>query len=549
MKIVLIVQARMGSTRLPGKVLLPVMGRPILAYQLDRLKNVKYANEIVIATSDNKCDDSIVEYCEQNNVAFYQGSESDVLSRFFNAATKFKADIVVRLTADCPLIDPAVIDQVIAVYCEDMGQRTYVCNTLERTYPRGMDVEVFPVGLLHEANRYAKTKHDREHVTPYLIRNDLNNIVLRNVTYYKNISAYRFTLDYSKDFKQISSILNVALPDFSLTTLMATAKALQVDMHDNAEEKEEEKEKEKEKEKEEEKESKLLARFGLGSAQFGMYYGKFNRDGVPSIQKVNKILELGSKLGLSCIDTAHLYGESEIVLGHCRDNLNLFSIVTKTPRFSDEIILPDDAVMLRNAFYSSLKAMHQTSIDGLLIHHASNLLTDGGELLYEEMVKLKDEGLVRRIGVSAYTSHIVEKIHKTYPLDFVQLPINILDRRITSSEGLSRIAGMGIKIHARSAFLQGLLLASPDSLSAHFEPVRNILKTFHARAELAGISSMHAALHYLLRFPEIEKIIIGVESLGQLEDIFKNFPHEVEMDFDDLFTDRIEILNPVLWVN
>ena len=543
MKIVLIVQARMNSTRLPGKVLLPVMGRPMLAYQLDRLKNVKYASEIVIATSDNNCDDSIVEYCEQNNVAFYRGSESDVLSRFINAATKFKADIVVRLTADCPLIDPAVIDQVIAVYCEDMGQRTYVSNTLERTYPRGMDVEVFPVGLLHEANRYAKTKYDREHVTPYLIRNDLNNIVLRNVTYYKNSSAFRFTLDYSKDFKQISSILNAALPDFSLTTLMHTAKALQLALHDNAEQEQEQKQ------EQEQEQNKLLARFGLGSAQFGMYYGKFNRDGVPSIQKVNEILELSSKLGLSCIDTAHLYGESEEVLGQCRENLNLFSIITKTPRFSDEIILPDDAVMLRNAFYSSLKAMHQTSIDGLLIHHAANLLTDGGELLYEEMVKLKDEGLVRRIGISAYSSQIVEKIHKTYPLDFVQLPISILDRRITRDDILSRIAGMGIKIHARSVFLQGLLLASPDSLPAHFEPVRNILKTFHARAELAGISSAQAALHYLLRFPEIEKIIIGVESLVQLEDIFKNFPQEVEMDFDDLFTDRIEILNPILWVN
>ena len=235
MKIVVIVQARMGSLRLPGKVLLPAMGRPMLAHQLDRLRNVKYANEIVIATSHAKTDDAIAEFSERNNVCFFRGEENDVLSRYMAAATQFQADVVVRITADCPLIDPAVIDQVIAAYCEDMGARTYVSNTLERSYPRGMDVEVFPVTLLQEVHRYAKTKYDREHVTPYLIRNDLNNIILRNIAYYRNISAFRFTLDYLKDYEQISGILHSKLPDFSLGTLMSRAKNLQLDWHDNAE--------------------------------------------------------------------------------------------------------------------------------------------------------------------------------------------------------------------------------------------------------------------------------------------------------------------------
>ena len=293
----------------------------------------------------------------------------------------------------------------------------------------------------------------------------------------------------------------------------------------------------------------ILSRFGLGTAQFGLCYGKFNRDGVPSNQKVNQILELGSKLGFSCLDTAHLYGKSEEVLGSCLDNLNLFSIITKTPRFPDDRILHCDATTLRKAFYSSLNVMHQRSIDGLLIHHAPNLLINGGRLLYEEMVRLKDKGLVRRIGVSAYTGDIVEEIHRKYPLDFVQLPINIFDRQLTRNGGLSRIADLGIKIHARSAFLQGLLLAEPGSLPIYFEPVKNILKDFHVRSQLAGINPAHAALHYLLRFSEIEKIIVGVESLEQLEGIFKNFPLNIEMDFDGLLTDRIDILNPVLWTN
>jgi len=205
--------------------------------------------------------------------------------------------------------------------------------------------------------------------------------------------------------------------------------------------------------------------------------------------------------------------------------------------------------LLRNAFDASLRKMHQASIDGLLIHHAPNLLAEGGELLYEEMLKIKEEGLVRRIGVSAYTGEIAEKIHKKYPLDFVQLPINLLDRRLTRNSYLSRISDLGIKIHARSAFLQGLLLAEPESLSAHFNPVKNILKAYHAKVCSLGISPAHAALHYLLRLSEIEKIIVGVESLTQFEDIFGNFPDEVEMNFDEFFLDDIEILNPVLWAN
>lgn len=292
-----------------------------------------------------------------------------------------------------------------------------------------------------------------------------------------------------------------------------------------------------------------LARFGLGAAQFGMHYGKFNRDGMPSRASARAILQAAAGIGLSCIDTAHLYGESEAVLGSCVNELDAFSIITKTPIFPNGKIERQDAVKLRNAFYESLRKMRQKSIDGLLVHHAPNLLSDGGDILYEEMLGLKADGLVRRIGVSAYTGEIVEKIHQKFPLDFVQLPINILDRRLTRNGDLLRLSGFGIKIHARSAFLQGLLLATPDLLPGHFDPVKNVLKAFHARVASSGMNPAQVALHYLLRLPEIEKIVVGVESLEQLKNIFEKFPDEIEIDLDEFFTDRVEILNPALWVN
>lgn len=291
----------------------------------------------------------------------------------------------------------------------------------------------------------------------------------------------------------------------------------------------------------------LLARFGLGAAQFGMHYGRFNRDGVPSGPGARAILQAAAGMGLSCIDTAHLYGESEAVLGSCANELSSFAIITKTPRFPDEKIEIQDAIELRKAFNESLRKMRQKSIDGLLIHHAPNLLAEGGKVLYEEMLGLKAEGLVRRIGVSAYTAEVVEKVHQKFPLDFVQLPINVLDRRLTRSGQLSRLANSGIKIHARSAFLQGLLLATPASLPGHFDSVKDVLKAFHARVASLGMNPAHAALHYLLRLPEIEKIVVGVDSLSQLKNIFDNFPEEIEIDLNEFFTDRVEILNPALW--
>jgi spore coat polysaccharide biosynthesis protein SpsF len=127
-----------------------------------------------------------------------------------------QANVIVRLTADCTLIDLVVIDQVIFCYCEDPDARVYVSNILNRTFPCGMDVEVFSSELLFEADRKATTEHDRGHVTPYLIRNDCADITQRNVECRKNWSAYRFTLNYLKDYEQISEILKSNLPVFPL---------------------------------------------------------------------------------------------------------------------------------------------------------------------------------------------------------------------------------------------------------------------------------------------------------------------------------------------
>lgn len=211
MKTVIIVQARMTSTRLPGKVLKEVLGKPLLEYQIERLRRVKLADGIVIATTVNETDLPIVQLCEKLNIAYFRGSEEDVLSRYYYAAVQYQADAVVRITSDCPIIDPRLVDEVIALYRNNYPQFDYVSNVGKRTFPRGMDTEVFSFQALQEAHREATLPEDREHVTPFIRRNTERHKAA-NLRYPEDQSAHRWTVDTPEDFALIEKII-VALAD------------------------------------------------------------------------------------------------------------------------------------------------------------------------------------------------------------------------------------------------------------------------------------------------------------------------------------------------
>lgn len=216
-KTVIIVQARMTSTRLPRKVLLEVLGKPLLGYQIERLRRVALADDVVVATTDRVTDQPLVDFCRRHGVSFYRGSEADVLSRYYEAACGHEADTIVRVTSDCPLIDYRVIDRVIKAHREAPGVE-YTSNTLKRTYPRGMDCEVFSFGALETAHREAREQPEREHVTPFLYRRP-ERFWLHSVTYHEDHSRHRWTVDTQEDFELIRCMLEALsdkMPDFSL---------------------------------------------------------------------------------------------------------------------------------------------------------------------------------------------------------------------------------------------------------------------------------------------------------------------------------------------
>ncbi|MHB1328390.1 MAG: cytidylyltransferase domain-containing protein [Gemmatimonadales bacterium] len=211
MKTVITVEARMRSTRLPGKVLRPILSQPMLALMIERLRRVRLADEIVVATTVHEADEPIVALAEALGVGCYRGSEDDVLSRVLGAATEAGAELVVETTADCPLIDPGVIDQVIQTFITN--DVDYCANVLSPTYPRGMDVQVFPTAVLADVAAQTNDPDDREHVSLYIYQHP-DQYRLLNVASGLDpaVASLRLTVDTPEDYELVSRIYQELYP-------------------------------------------------------------------------------------------------------------------------------------------------------------------------------------------------------------------------------------------------------------------------------------------------------------------------------------------------
>jgi len=209
MKIVAIVQARMGSTRLPDKVMRPIQGRPMIELLLARLSRSAEITQIVVATSDDPKNQTLVDHVSALGYLCVQGSENDVLSRYLKVVNQIDPDIVIRITGDCPLVDPQLVDQVIRAYKE--GQVDYCSNINPPTYPDGLDIEVFSASALRRAAMETQDSFDREHVTPYLRRS--NVFKQSNLSQSEDLSGFRWTVDESADLKVITAVFDHFSPN------------------------------------------------------------------------------------------------------------------------------------------------------------------------------------------------------------------------------------------------------------------------------------------------------------------------------------------------
>lgn len=221
MKIVTVIQARVSSTRLPGKVMLPILGKPLLIRMVERVAASELAGEIVVATSTNKDDDEIEKLCVQEKIKCFRGHLTDLLDRHYQVGKKFGADAVVKIPSDCPLIDPKVIDKVLRFYINNSDKYDFVSNLHPATYPDGNDVEVISFNALEQAWKEANKNFEREHTTPYIWENP-DKFRITNIEWETGLdysTSHRWTIDFEEDYRLIKNIYEELYPNNSIFSL------------------------------------------------------------------------------------------------------------------------------------------------------------------------------------------------------------------------------------------------------------------------------------------------------------------------------------------
>lgn len=225
LKIVTVIQARMGSTRLLNKIIMPLSGKPLLLRMIDRVLCSKLAGEVVVATTTENSDDRVEEICIANRINFFRGHSIDLLDRHFKTALEYNADAVVKIPSDCPLIDPNIIDRVLKFYIDSSAKYDYVSNLHPATYPDGNDVEVMSFSALKIAWENATKDFEREHTTPYIWENT-DKFRIGNVEWQTGLDfsmSHRFTIDYMEDYLFIKAVydeLYQSNPKFSLYDIL-----------------------------------------------------------------------------------------------------------------------------------------------------------------------------------------------------------------------------------------------------------------------------------------------------------------------------------------
>lgn len=254
---------------------------------------------------------------------------------------------------------------------------------------------------------------------------------------------------------------------------------------------------------------------GLGTVQFGLDYGVSNRQGRTPEPEVRRILELAARGGVRVLDTAAAYGDSEAVLGRCLAADASFRIVTKTVPLREARGSAAAPGLVREGFARSLERLGRDAVDGLLAHHAADLLGPGGDAVFAVLDGLRSAGAARRIGLSVYAGADVDAALDRFDFDLIQVPANVLDQRLLSGGQLRRLRERGVEVHVRSVFLQGLLLMDPAAAPAWFEPVRHRLAAWRAALDERGLTPAQGALAFA-RSLDADVVLVGVEDAAQM---------------------------------
>lgn len=287
-----------------------------------------------------------------------------------------------------------------------------------------------------------------------------------------------------------------------------------------------------------------MNRLALGTAQFGLPYGIANQDGQVTRPEAKAMLQLAAANGIDTLDTAIAYGESEACLGEV--GVQGFKLVTKLPAVPEGCA--DVSGWVQEQVATSLARLGVTAVYGLLLHRPEQLLGADGKTIFQTLQGLKETEQVQKVGVSIYAPIDLETITKLFRLDLVQAPFNLVDRRLHTTGWLQRLKDKSVEIHTRSAFLQGLLLMPQAAIPPKFAPWSNLWERWHKWLSDHDASAVQACLAFPLSFPDIDRVVVGADSVSQLEQIISAAASDVPSDLPDLSCDVENLINPARWL-
>jgi aryl-alcohol dehydrogenase-like predicted oxidoreductase len=294
----------------------------------------------------------------------------------------------------------------------------------------------------------------------------------------------------------------------------------------------------------------LCSKLGLGTAQWGLIYGAWNTHGIPDEDAVRAILQDAVDAGIGLLDTAQAYGVSEKIIGKQISLSSKFQVFTKTRPLRSLLLKQDMHHQIIDELFNSFKYLNRDYVDGVLIHHADDLLSEVGDILWDGLQRLKKANKIGKLGVSVYYPEQLKKILNKFPIDIVQVPLNIYDQRFIKTGLLRTLRSQGVEVHARSVFLQGLLLQPWENLRGPFAGLQLHQKKLINNLENSRTTPYQASLFFCLMRQDVDRVIVGCETLEQLNkltvtcrDALVNLP----TDMAEYCLDNEDIINPSNW--
>lgn len=286
----------------------------------------------------------------------------------------------------------------------------------------------------------------------------------------------------------------------------------------------------------------------IGTAQFGMNYGITNRKGRVTEQEAKEILDYCKQFNIKTIDAAAGYGKAEEVLGKLavKDH---FAIYSKTLPLHAAAITRQELENVETAFLRSLTNLKASHVEGVYVHHANDLLVKNSDKLYQLMLAWKQAGLTRKIGVSIYDQLQLQPLIANYDIDVIQLPVNIYDQRLVTSGALDELKKRNIEIHARSIFLQGLLLMDAEQLPSAFSSLIPMQQKLESFLNAHQLTRLEGALQFIVQIKQLDGMLVGVDSLNHMKEIIHAFYNRNKdyIDFQVFQIDDVNIIDPRRW--